>query len=132
MPGIDRARRFFAALAQVHHGLDLAADVVGRTGGHFGFLHQLEQVGLNAPAADIPAVDVGNGGDFINLINVNNAVLGALGIPIRPAQQLPDKVFNVPADVARFGKLGRVALDKRHADQVGGVANEVSFAHARR
>ena len=47
---VDGGGGFLAALGEIHHGLNLARDVVGRTGRHFGFLHQLEQVGLHARA----------------------------------------------------------------------------------
>ena len=83
---VDAGRRFFPALSHVHHGLNLAADIVGRASRHLRLFHQFEQIGLDAAAADIPARGIGSGGNLVNLVNVNDAILGALKVVFRPAQ----------------------------------------------
>src|SRR5882672_9237797 len=39
--GVDGGRRFAAPLVEVHHGLNLARDVIGRSSWDFGLLHEL-------------------------------------------------------------------------------------------
>ena len=87
---------------------------------------------MDAAPADIAPVHVGHRRDFINFIYVDNAILGPFAVPVRAAQQLPHEILDIPAHIARLGKLGRVSLDKGHADQIGRIANQVGFADARR
>ena len=70
------------------------------------------------------------GGDLVDLVDVNDAVLGALHIVVRAAVQLAHDVLHVAADVARLGKFRRVRLHERHADQIGDAADQVGFADA--
>ena len=128
--GADGGGLVLAVSGEVHHGLDLAADVVGGAGGNLGFFQEFEQVGLDAAAADVAPVHVGGAGDFINFVNVDDAVLGFFDIAVGAAEEFADQVFDVGADVAGFGEFGGVALDEGDADEVGGVANEVGFADA--
>ena len=128
--GVDGAGRFAAALGEIHHRLDLAGDVAGRAGRHLGFLHELEQVGLHAAPADVAARHTSGGGDLVNLVNVDDAVLGAGDVAIGQAQQVAHHVFDVAAHVAGFGELGGIGFDEGHADQVGGAADEEGLADA--
>src|SRR6266699_6103099 len=41
---VDNGGLLLAALSEIHHGLELARDVVRRAGRDFRFLHELEQV----------------------------------------------------------------------------------------
>src|SRR6185369_14204273 len=56
---IDGRRCFAPALREIHHGLDLAGNIVGGTRGHFRFLHELQEVGLDAASAHVAPVEVG-------------------------------------------------------------------------
>ncbi len=96
----------------------------------FGFLHQLEQVGLHAAAADVPARGVVGGGDLVDLVDVDDAVLGAGHVAVGQAQQVAHHVFDVAAHIAGLGELGGIGLDERHADQVGRAADQEGLPDA--
>src|SRR5258708_26107644 len=77
MLGVDGAGGFAAALVEIHHGLDLAGDVVRRASRDLGFFHEFQQIGLHAASADVTAGHVVGGGYFIDLVDINDPVLGA-------------------------------------------------------
>src|SRR5205823_1085049 len=78
MLGVDGGGlRLFATIRQVHHSLKLAGNVIRSARRHFCFFHQLEEVCLDAAPAHIPATDIGGGGDFVDFVDVNDAVLSA-------------------------------------------------------
>ena len=97
---------------------------------HFGLLHQLQQVRLHAAPADIPARMVAGGGDLVDFVNVNDAVLRPRHVAVRQPHQVAHHVLDIAADVAGFRELRRVRLHKRHADQFRRAADEVGFADA--
>ena len=51
---------------------------------------------------------LGLASDLINLVNVNDADLGALHVVVRRLEQAQDDIFHVLADVAGLGERGRV------------------------
>jgi len=128
--GVDGAGWFSPALAEVHHGLDLAGNVVRRSGGHLRFFHQLQQVGLHPAPADIPPLYIRGGSNLVDFIDVYDAVLRAGDVAIGQSYQVTDHVLDIPADVAGFRELGRVSFDERDADQVGGAPDQESLADA--
>src|SRR5882672_692670 len=95
MLGVDGVGRFAAALVEIHHGLDLAGDVVRRASGDLGLFHQLQEIGLHAASADVPARHVAGGGDFIDLVNIDDPVLSAGHITFGKANQIANHIFDV-------------------------------------
>src|SRR5260221_870848 len=99
MLGVDGAGGFAAALVEIHHGLDLAGDVVRRASRDFGFFHEFQQIGLHAASADVTAGHVVGGGYFIDLVDINDPVLGAGDITFSKANEVANHIFDVAADV---------------------------------
>ena len=81
----------------------------------------LEQGLLDAFARDI----AGDGGvfvlaaDLVDFVDIDDALLGALHVPIGVLQQPQDNVFNVFADVAGFGERGGVDNGERDIEDAG-------------
>ena len=130
VPGVDLARTRRAAALHLHHRLHLAEQVGLAVEGDIGFLHELEQVDLHAAAGDIAAGEVLRGGDLVDLVDVDDAVLGQLDIAIGRLHEVAHEVLDIAADIAGLGKLRRVGLHERHADELGDAAHEVGFADA--
>ena len=85
-----------------------------RGNGSDGALKYLEERLLNALARNV----AGDGGvfgfacDLVDLVDVDDALLGALHVVIRGLQELQKDVLNVLADVARLCKAGGVRNGK--------------------
>src|SRR5579862_7000722 len=56
--GVNRGWRFATSLSEIHHRLDLSGNIVLGTSRHLGFFHELQEVGLHTPPADIAAAHV--------------------------------------------------------------------------
>ena len=82
------------------------------------------------PETSLP-VALALGRDFVDLVDVDDAKLGRLGVVPGDAVEVAHEVFHVRADVARLGEFGRVGLGEGHPDEFGDVAHEVGLAHAR-
>ena len=82
---------------------------------------------LTSRPVELPA-----GGDLVDLVNVDDAVLGARHVAVRQPHQVAHHVLDVAAHVAGLGELRGVGLDERHANQVRRAANQEGLAHARR
>src|SRR5258707_1545236 len=95
----------------------MLAATLGRHVGD-GAFENLKQGLLNALAADVP----GDGGifvllgDFVDLINIDDALLGLLDVAVRSLQKLQNNVFDVLADVASLGQSGGVNNGERHIE----------------
>ena len=98
----------------------------------FGFLHEFQEIGLHSAPADIAPGKLAGRGDLVDFVNVNDAVLGALDIPIRASNQIPHQILDVTSHIAGFGELGGVGLYKRNANEIGDAPDEVGFAHTGR
>ena len=121
-----------AALARIEHHLHLAADVVRRIKSHFRFLHEFEQRRLHATTTDIAtAAAFTTGGELVDLIEINNAVLGELDIAIRFCHQVTDEIIDIAPDITGLAELRGISLHKRHANEIGDVLDEVGLANAR-
>ena len=131
-PRIDRLPTGLAPALQFHHGLHLARQVHRVAQRHFRFLHQLEQRGLHPAPADIPPDHVAGRRDFVDLVDVNNAVLRALGVAIGLLHQFTHQVLDITTHVACLAEFCRVGLDERDTDQFRDVSHEIGFAHAGR
>ncbi len=129
--GVDGGGGFLTPLSEVHHGLNLAGDIVRGPRRHLGFLHQLEEIGLNSAPAHVPSGRIGGGGNLVDLIDVDDPVLRARHIAPGQAHEIAHHVLDIRAHVARLGELGRVGFDERDPDQVGGFADQKRLADAR-
>ena len=81
-------------------------------------LQELEQRLLHALARDV-ADDrrvVGFAGNLVDLVDIDNTALHALGIVVRRLQQLENNVLDVLADIASFGKRRRVGDGERNVE----------------
>ena len=123
VPGVDRVLARLASAAaplELERALELRLDVHGVAHGHLRLLHELEQRGLHPAPAHVPAAgDVAGGGDLVDLVDVDDAVLGELDVAIRAGDEVAHQVLHVAADVAGFAELGGVGLDEGDADQFG-------------
>ena len=68
----------------------------------------------------------------VDLIDIDDPVLGEFGVPMGGFDQVADKVFHIASDVARLGEFRRVRFYKWHADQAGDAPHEVGFSDAGR
>jgi len=96
------------------------------------FLHQFQEIGLDPAAADVPAHQTGRGGDLVDLVEVDDAVLGDGGVAVGAVDEFTDEILDVAADVAGLAELGGVGLDERHADEIGDGFDQVGLADAGR
>src|SRR6266404_9019952 len=93
----------------------MLAATLGRHVGN-GAFENLKQRLLDPLAADI----AGDGGVFVllgnlvDLINIDDALLGLLDVAVRSLQKLQNNVFDVLADIASLGQSGGVNNGERH------------------
>ena len=114
VPGIEGALLLLAGAAVVLDGLDLGDRVVGHLQVHFGLFHGFEQGPLHPGAGDVrPAPGVRRGGDLVDFVDIDDAVLGQFQVIAGGVNQVPHQVFHVAAHVAGFAELGGVPLDER-------------------
>ena len=85
---------------------------------------------MDALAGDIAGDrDVlGLAADLVDLVNVDDAALGAGDVEVGGLQQAQDDVFHVLADVAGFGERGGVHDAERHVEHAGERAGEQRFS----
>ena len=83
--------------------------------------HDLQQRLLHALAGHIARDGriVGLAGNFIDLVDIDDAALRPLDIVICGLQQLEDDIFHVLAHVTRFGQRGRVGHGEGHVEDAG-------------
>ena len=129
--GIDGVRLDGAAAAHGGHGaLELAGDVIRGDERDIAVLHELEEIGLDAAAGDIASARFTARGELVHFIEIDDTVRGLFHIAIGAADEVADEIIHVAAHITRLAELGGVRLHKRHADEFGGGANEMRFAHA--
>ena len=125
---IDRLAGGLASVAaHLEHGLHLRLHVLRIAHRHLGFLHQLQQGRLHPASADIASSDIRGTRDLVDLVEVNDAVLGELDVAIGLAHELAHEIINIAADITGLGEFRRIGLHERHADEFGDVFDEVGF-----
>src|SRR5208282_3237885 len=98
-----------------------------------GAFHDLEERLLNAFARDI-AGDRGIvrlAADLVDLVDVNDAALGALDVVVRRLQELEDDVLDVLADIPRLGQRRGVSHGEGNVDDAGERLSQERLARAR-
>src|SRR5215471_338566 len=80
--------------------------------------HDLEQGLLHALARDVASDRgvVGLATDLVDLVDIDDATLGALDVVVGRLQQLKDDVLDVLADIAGFGQRGRISHGEGHIE----------------
>src|SRR3989442_9186685 len=83
-----------------------------------GAFHDLEQGLLHALARDVTSDRgvVGLAADLVDLVDIDDATLGALEVVVGGLQQLEDDVLDVLADIAGFGERGRIRHGEGHIE----------------
>jgi hypothetical protein len=81
-------------------------------------LHDLQERLLHALARHVAGDRrvVGLAGDLVDLVDVDDAALGALDVVVSRLQQLQDDVLDVLADVAGLGQRGGISYGKRNVE----------------
>src|ERR1700736_5395034 len=81
-------------------------------------LHDLQKRLLHALPRDVPGDRrvVGFAADLVDLVDIDDAALGALDIVVGRLQQLQDDVLDVLADIAGFGQRRRIRHRERHVE----------------
>ena len=99
--------------------LSLPSDL-GRHRGD-GALDELEQCLLHTFARHVTGDRrvVGLAGDFVDLVDVDDALLGLVHLVVALLKQLLDDVFHVLADVAGFGEGRGVRHHEGHVEETG-------------
>ena len=129
--GVEGALAGFAAALEFEHGLHLADEVGLALEVDVGFLHKFEEVDLDASSGDVTtAVGGGAAGDFVDFVDVHDAVLGEVGVSIGGFDEVADDVVDVEANIAGFGEFGGVGFDERDANEFGDATHEVGFSDA--
>ena len=93
--------------------------------------NDFQQFLLDAFARHIPgdgAVDAFLPGNFVQLVNIDNPLLGAGNVPIGRLDEAQQNVLYVLADVPRFRKGGGVANRKRNFQSAGEGLRQQRFA----
>ncbi len=132
---VARVQRLLARLAlalKLHRGLELRLQVVLAAKRHLGFLHELEQRGLHATPAHVPAMLVAGGRDLVDLVDVDDAILRQREIAVGLLCELTHEVVHVATHIAGLAEFRRIRLYKRHADQLSDMLHEVRLTHAGR
>ena len=99
-----------------------------------GAFHDLEQRLLDALARHI----AGDRGivrlarDLVDLVDIDDAALGALDIVVGRLQQLQDDVLDILADIAGFGERRRIGHGEGHIEDAGERLGEQCLAAAGR
>ena len=70
------------------------------------------------------------GGDLVDFVDIDDAVLGQFQVVAGGVYQVPDQVFHVAAHVAGFAEFGGIPLDERDPDLLGNELDQVGLAHA--
>ena len=70
--------------------------------------------------------------DLVDLVNVNDAHLGAFDVVVRVLQQAQNNILHVFADVARFGQSGGVGDGERNVEDFGQGAGQQRLARTGR
>ena len=95
-----------------------------------GAFEELQQSLLDAFAGDVTR----DGGvlvlaaNLVDLVDVNDALLGAVDVTVGSLQQLQDDVLNIFADVAGLGQGGCVYDCERHVQNLGESLREERLA----
>ena len=107
------------------------ASALGRHGGD-GALQDLQQGLLHALAGHVPG-DAGIfrfAGDLVDLVDIDDALLGLFDVPIRGLDQLEQDVFHVLAHVAGLGQGGGVRHGEGHLQNAGQGLGQQGLAAA--
>ena len=75
---------------------------------------------------------LGLAGDLVDLVDVDDAGLGALRVEVGGLDELEEDVLDVLADVARLGQRRGVGHGERHVEALGERLGEVGLAAAGR
>ena len=96
-------------------------------------LEDLEQRLLDALAGDVAGDRraVRLAGDLVDLVDVDDAGLGALDVPVGGLDQLEQDVLDVLADVTGLGERGGVGDGERHVEHPGQRLRQVGLAACR-
>ena len=128
MARVDGFAGDLAAFLEFERGLDLRLQVVAAAQGDIGFLHEFQEGRLDAAPAHIATGDFARGGDFIDLVDVNDAVLREGHIAVGLLHQLAHEIIDIAADIAGLAEFRGVGFDERHANQIGDMFDEIGFA----
>ena len=93
-------------------------------------LENLEQGLLNAFPGDIPGDRwvLGLAGDLVDLVDVDDPLLGPLDVEVGRLDQLEEDVLDVLADVAGFGQSGGIGDGKGNVELAGQGLGEEGLA----
>jgi len=93
-----------------------------------GLFHQFEEVALDAGAGDIGSDAVARRGDFIDLVEVDDAIFRQIEIPVGFADQIANQFLDITADIAGLAELGGIAFDERDTDLFGDQFDQIGLA----
>ena len=108
----------------------LAAALRGNRG--LGALEDLQQGLLNALTGDVAGDRrvLALAGDLVDLVDVDDAGLGALDVVVGGLDQLEQDVLDVLTDVTGLGQRGGVGDGERHVEHLGQRLGQVGLAAA--
>ena len=83
---------------------------------YFGFLHELEQVDLDAATGNILPSLRGCGSDLVDFVDVNDPMLSQLHVPVGHLDQVPHDVLDVVADVEKVAAADEAIIHLKAFD----------------
>ncbi len=107
----------------------MLASALGRYGRH-GALDHLEQGLLDAFTRDVAGDGwiVSLGGDLVDLVDIDDALLGALDVIVGILEKVHDDVLNVLTDVPGFRQGGGIRNGERDIEDLGQGLREQGLA----
>ena len=107
----------------------MLAPALGRHRRHRAF-NQLEQGLLHALARHVTRDGrvIRLARNFVNLVDVNDALLRAFNFVVAALQKLLNNVLNVLAHITCLGQCGRVGHDERHVQRARQGLRQQCFA----
>ena len=129
MAGINDLFLRLPSALKLQSGLKLRLKVHRIPQRHFRFFHQFQERGLDSAPADVATGDICAGGDLVDLIDVNNAILRNFDVPVRFLHESANEILDISSDVPGFTEFRRISFDKRNTDQVGDMLDQVGLSN---
>src|SRR5207253_11097564 len=90
--------------------------------------HQFQEGGLNAATAYVAPAYIGTRRDLVDFVDIDDAILGKLNVPIGLLHQISNKIFNISTYIAGFAEFRCVRLYERNTNQIRDMFDQISFA----
>ena len=94
-----------------------------------GLFHGFQEGSLHSCSGDVRTDKILTGGNLVDLINIDNAILCQLYVIIRFVHQIADQVFHVTTNISCFAELGGITFDEGNPELIGNELHHVGLSH---